>query len=158
MTQKDGVQQLVKEIESREKCLCILVNNAGVASSKTSPDAKDAAELKKTGLIPRQWTSVYATNVVGPFLMATAFLPLLQRATEQHHGYSATIINITSISGMLKPAKTSSPRAGLKMRVNAIVPGVFPSEMTTGDSGGDQKSSMPKEERDCTLAYSCGAE
>ncbi|KAJ6602630.1 hypothetical protein DFH09DRAFT_1019764 [Mycena vulgaris] len=171
VTQKDGVQQLVKEIESREKCLCILVNNAGVASSKTSPDAKDAAELKKNWFDPatvEEWTSVYATNVVGPFLMATAFLPLLQRATEQHHGYSATIINITSISGMLKTSQNQFPynsskgafvhlnkmlateiaRAGLKVRVNAIAPGVFPSEMTTGDSGRDQKSSMPKEERE----------
>lgn len=40
-----------------------------------------------------EWTSVYATNVVGPFLMTTGFLPLLQKATEHQYGYSGTVIN-----------------------------------------------------------------
>jgi len=171
VTKKDGVEHLAKEIESREKCLCILVNNAGIASEKTPPDGKDAEEVKKKLFEPttvEEWTSVYATNVVGPYLMATAFLPLLQRATDQHHGYSGTIINITSISGMLRISQNQFPyntskgafvhlnemlavevaRAGLKVRINAIAPGVFPSEMTTEGSGGDQKSRLPKEARE----------
>jgi NAD(P)-dependent dehydrogenase (short-subunit alcohol dehydrogenase family) len=100
--------------------------------------------------------------------MTTAFLPLLQRATDQHHGYSGTVINIASISGLLRISQghfsynTSKgafvhlnkmlaaevAKAGLKIRINAISPGVFPSEMTTEGSGGDQKSSIPKEERE----------
>lgn len=99
--------------------------------------------------------------------MATAFLPLLQRATETHHGYSGTVINITSISGMLrisqgqfaynaskgafihlnKMLSAEVAEAGLKVRINAIAPGIFPSEMTAGESGEDQKSSIPKEQR-----------
>ncbi|KAF7337093.1 Nad-binding protein [Mycena venus] len=171
VTKKDGVEQLVKEIEAREKCLCILVNNAGIAPEKTTPDGKDAEEVKKNLFDPttvEEWTSVYATNVVAPYLMTTAFLPLLQRATEQHHGYSGTVINITSISGLLKVSQghfsyntskgalihlnkmlaTEVAKAGLKIRINGIAPGVFPSEMTTESSGGDQKSSIPKEQRE----------
>jgi len=97
--------------------------------------------------------------------MTTAFLPLLHRATEIHHGYSGTVINITSISGLLKSSQgqfaynaskgalihvnkmlsSEVAEAGLKVRVNGIAPGLFPSEMTAGESDENQKSSLPKD-------------
>jgi len=169
---KDGVQKLVKEIESREKCLCILVNNAGIAAGKTSTDVHSAEELKKNLLEPtseKEWLDIYQTNVVGPFLMSTAFLPLIQKSTETHKGYSGTIVNITSISGHIRISQshfsynaskgaaihlnkmlaTEIAKNGIKVRVNSIAPGVFPSEMTTSESRDDnQKSEMPKEAKE----------
>ena len=81
--------------------------------------------------------------------MTTAFLPMLQKATEHHHGYSGTVINISSISGIVQASQhhfgyNASKAAaiqltkmlasevaenGLKIRINSIAPGVFPSEM-----------------------------
>lgn len=98
--------------------------------------------------------------------MTMAFLPLLQAATEHQHGYSGTVINICSISGIVKTAQhhfayNASKAAvihltkmlgaeiasnGLKIRVNSIAPGVYPSEMTSSQEGGHaQKSEIPKE-------------
>jgi len=101
--------------------------------------------------------------------MTTAFLPLLQKATDLHHGYSGCVINITSISGLVKISQghfsynaskaaeihlnkmlaSEIAKTGLKIRVNSIAPGVFPSEMTTQDSSDEtQKSHMPKEKKE----------
>ena len=167
---KDGVQKLVDEVSSREKCLCVLINNAGINSHTQPTEATTAEEMKKNLFDdPDQtfenWTDVYRTNVPQIFFMTTAFLPLLQKATEMHPGYSGTVINITSISGLVKSAQhhfaynaskgaaihlsnllaSEITSSGLKIRVNNIAPGVFPSEMTAGDSGEDMKSQIPKE-------------
>ena len=111
--------------------------------------------------------SIYATNVVGPYLMTTAFFPLLQKSTDHHYGYSGCVINITSISGLVRISQghfsynaskgaqvhlnkllaTEIAKAGLKIRVNNIAPGVFLSEMTTQDSKENQKSELPKEHK-----------
>lgn len=169
---KEGVQKIFKEIESREKCLDILVNNAGIAGPKANTsDQKTAEEARKEFFdttTVEQWTDMYATNVVGPYLMTTAFLPLLQKSTESRHGWSSTVVNITSISGTVRISQghfaynsskgaqihlnkllaSEIAKAGLKIRVNSIAPGVFPSEMTTQESGDNQKSEMPKEQKE----------
>jgi NAD(P)-dependent dehydrogenase (short-subunit alcohol dehydrogenase family) len=110
------------------------------------------------------WVNTYRTNVPQLFFMSTAFLPLLQNASETHHGYSSTVINTSSISGIVQSSQhhfgyNASKAAaihtkllaseiaenGLKIRVNSIAPGVLPSEMTAGESGSDQKSHIEKE-------------
>lgn len=132
--------------------------------------------------------------------MTMAFLPLLQKASEHQYGYSGTVINISSISGIVQSSQhhfgynarfvlsasflhilrhsgfvilqyclfeintdSNIPNSkaaaihltkllasevaenGLKIRINSIAPGVFPSEMTAGESGQDQKSHIEKD-------------
>jgi len=170
VTKKADIAKLVKDIESREKCLCILINNAGVELGTFKTEASSAEEMKKNlfddeNATFEDWTNTYQTNVAAVYFMTTAFLPLLQKATDHHYGYSGTVINISSISGQVKstqhhPSYNASKAAtihltrmlaneiaenGLKIRVNSIAPGVFPSEMTAGGSGENQKSHIPKD-------------
>ena len=97
--------------------------------------------------------------------MTTAFLPLLQKASEDQYGYSATVINISTISGIVQSSQhhfgynaskavaihltrflaSEVANNGLKVRINSIAPRVFPSEMTAGGSGEDQRSHIEKE-------------
>jgi NAD(P)-dependent dehydrogenase (short-subunit alcohol dehydrogenase family) len=151
----------------------ILVNNAGISGSTFQQEAETPEEAKKLlfdseDATFEEWEKIYRTNVAQIYFTTTAFLPLLAHSAEQHKDYSGTVINVTSISGLLKnpqhhPAYNASKSAAthlsrmladivarnrFKIRINSISPGVFPSEMTTGDSGEDQKSHIPKEKYD----------
>lgn len=167
---KLGVKALVDNIASRERCLCILVNNAGISSTSGEiSEAKSAEELRQSLFDSGhstfdEWADVYRTNVTSMFFTTAAFLPLLQKSTERHSDWSGTVINITSISGIIKSAQhhfaynTSKGAAehltrmlaaeiadaGLKIRINSVAPGVFPSEMTAGSSDSSQKSTIEK--------------
>lgn len=170
ISSKPSIEQLVQEITSREPYLSVLINNAGIASTTQNTDAEDAAGLR-TALFEdekatfEEWESAYRTNVGSLFFTTAAFLPLLQKGSEAEHGWSSTVINITSISGVIKHSQhhfaynTSKAAAihltkmlaqevtssGLRIRVNNIAPGVFPSEMTAQDSDEKQKSTLPRE-------------
>lgn len=170
VTKKEGVQKIVKEIESREKYVSVLINNAGVSSTSTSTEPEDPNELRKNLFYEEaanidDWENVWRTNVYQIYLMTTAFLPFLQKGTEAEYGFSSTVINISSISGIVKSAQhhfayNASKAAAihltkmlaheitssnLKIRINNIAPGVFPSEMTAGESDEKQKSAIPRE-------------
>ena len=170
ITSKESIASLVKDIKSREKCLCVLVNNAGIATSNQAPKGETGEEMKKSLFDPESanyddWADTYKTNVTQIYMMTTAFLPLLEKSTELHPGYSGTVINITSISGLVlksqghfsynaskgaaihlsKMLASEVSNHGIKVRINNIAPGVFPSEMTAGESKENQKSEIPKE-------------
>ncbi|KAF4121656.1 NAD(P)-dependent dehydrogenase, short-chain alcohol dehydrogenase family [Geosmithia morbida] len=171
ITKKESIAALSDEIKSREKSLSILVNNAGIdGESFPVAESKSAEELKKNLFDDSRatfddWTNVYRTNVAATYFTTTAMLPLLQASTDNHPGWSATVVNITSISGMVKTSQhhfeynaskaaavhltrmlaSEVADAGLKIRINGIAPGVFPSEMTTGGSDEKQKSEIEKQ-------------
>ena len=49
-----------------------------------------------------QWADTFETNVTSQYFMAAAFIPLLAKATETTPGFSSSITNISSISGLMK--------------------------------------------------------
>lgn len=92
----------------------------------------------------------------------------MQKSSERHEGWSGTILNITSISGVVPVAQhdyayNASKHAainltrmlamqaaarGQKVRINSLAPGVYPSEMTAGESDEYQKRLTPPKEED----------
>ncbi|KAJ5204257.1 uncharacterized protein N7498_005136 [Penicillium cinerascens] len=170
ITNKESIDSLVQTISEREKYLSILINNAGISSQPQTTEHEDPQQLRKSLFEDasgdmQEWDSVFRTNTSQLFFMTTAFLPLLSKGSEQERGWSSTVINITSISGIVKVSQhhfayNASKAAAihltkmlahevmtsnLRIRVNNIAPGVFPSEMTTNESDEKQKSAIPKE-------------
>lgn len=161
---------MADEVGQKEsKGIHLLVNNAGIARddntkySNSEPDFKDAKSISEHLMKsdPEAWVETFRTNVAGQFFTAAAFLPLLAQGRASTPGYSPSIVNITSISGVTKGSSKgqfayASSKAAFnhltrmmattfaeaKIRVNAIAPGVFPSEMTAGGSNEAQKSDL----------------
>ncbi|EJF62268.1 NAD(P)-binding protein [Dichomitus squalens LYAD-421 SS1] len=163
-TDKDSIHNLFNEISKNEKHVDVLVNNAGISKGTSSVEKGDeTAQALKEQLWNESlsdWEEVYRTNVIGYFFTSAAFVPLLSAAQRQDH--TGTVINISSISGITRTTQhhfkynvskggtihlstllaQEFRRPGVRVRVNSIAPGIFPSEMTTGDSDETNKSGM----------------
>ena len=132
-----------------------------------SPDTKSATNISEHFMKsePSQWEDTFRTNVTAGYYMSMAFLPLLAKGQEipalKEQNFTSSIVNVSSISGSMKTnsggqfAYASSKAAfthltrmlsttlvDTKVRVNAIAPGIFPSEMTSpsGSSDSDGKT------------------
>jgi len=174
VSKKSECIRLAKEVTQKEmRGIQLLVNNAGIArddntrfSKNGQPDMNSAEAISEHFLKSeeQQWLDTFHTNVTAGYFMSMAFLPLLAKGTSQTPGYSSSVVNVSSISGAMKgmsggqPSYASSKAAfthlgrmlattfkDVKVRVNTIAPGVFPSEMTAGSSGEDNKSKLDME-------------
>jgi NAD(P)-dependent dehydrogenase (short-subunit alcohol dehydrogenase family) len=139
----------VKEVEQRESYINLLITNAGISGPKTEADSEDASELKKNLFSETfsQWSDTFNTNVSAVYFTTVAFLPLLQAGKETHGHLSASVIVISSMSGIMRHAQGHFSYNAAKgatihlaklmsfefkkagIRVNSIAPGYFPSEM-----------------------------
>ncbi|KAI0317411.1 NAD-P-binding protein [Amylostereum chailletii] len=170
-TSKESIRALATEVGTREKYVNVLFNNAGI--SRGPPIDVEAGEEDVHKLSASlwdddsvdDWTAIYKTNVVGYHFMAAAFLPLLHAATTSVAGVSGSIINNASVSGLTRVSQRhfhynvskagtihlttllarEFARPAVHVRVNAIAPGVFPSEMTTKERDEANKSAMEAE-------------
>ena len=184
VTSKSELKRLADEIETKEGRLDILVNNAGVSGSPEGPQNRNVAggpESKFEGKTATEirdklfadndsfqtWEDTFKVNTSAIYFGSVAFLPLLEKSTHASPGWSGTIINITSISGITKQSQahfaynaskgaaihvnemfaTELANNGIKIRCNSIAPGVYPSEMTAYTSDETtNKSHLEKEQ------------
>ncbi|RDB18258.1 Rhamnolipids biosynthesis 3-oxoacyl-[acyl-carrier-protein] reductase [Hypsizygus marmoreus] len=97
-----------------------------------------------------QWGDAFASNTIAPFFVTTAFLDLLQKGADARPGETSSVINISSsfahtdlsmgvlaygaskvaVEQITKSLATEFALHHIPVRVNAIAPGTFPSDMT----------------------------
>jgi NAD(P)-dependent dehydrogenase (short-subunit alcohol dehydrogenase family) len=127
-------ERLIETVIERHGRIDGLVNNAGIAAS--GPALRTPAE---------DFARVLHTNLVAPFALSCA------AARHMRDGGGRSIVNVASVMGrhtipQLPDAAYVASKAGLigltrelasqwgryGIRVNAVAPGFFPSEMTAG--------------------------
>ncbi len=133
VTEPDSVAAALATVERELGPVSVLVNNAGVAVVK--PALEHTAE---------DWDKVLDTNLKGAWLVAREAASQMTRA-----GHGGSIVNIASMLGSVVTKQMPSycaSKAGLihltkalayelarhRIRVNAIAPGYFETEMTGG--------------------------
>ncbi|KAI9715998.1 MAG: hypothetical protein M1812_005632 [Candelaria pacifica] len=166
VTKKEDIENLVKEISKKEKYINILITASGIQGPKAEPTSGQGTELKDQLWKNEDfagWDDVFRTDVSAVYFTTIAFLPLLQAGSESHGHRSASVIVISSMSGIMRHSQghfsynaakgatvhlsklMSAEFEKAQIRVNSIAPGYFPSEMTVQESGEDQKSKLPDE-------------
>ncbi|KAI0265834.1 NAD(P)-binding protein [Gloeopeniophorella convolvens] len=157
---KAEAARLADELAKREPGgITVLVNNAGAyAGQVTHPTEATAAAYRAAyfdGISPDDFATTTNTNVVGPYFLTFAFLPLLEKWKESPlaQRLPPQVIMITSMGAYLKDtapggnsfpyllsksAQTQSTASlarqllPLGVRVNAIAPGAFATPLATG--------------------------
>jgi NAD(P)-dependent dehydrogenase (short-subunit alcohol dehydrogenase family) len=166
VTSKDDLEKFYQELARREKHINLLIAAAGISGEKAEPDTGDSKSLKAklwNNETFEGWNQTYNTDVTSVYFSVVALLPLLQAGTESHGHLSASVIVISSMSGIMRHAQghfsynaakgatvhltklMSAEFQKVRVRVNSIAPGYFPSEMTAKESNEHQKSHLPDE-------------
>ena len=172
VTSKDSIKNAVEEVSSKEKCVNLLVNNAGVSGLNYGEKGMPTGSIQEISdhMFGNQdfddWKSMYAVNCASYYFCSAAFLPLLVAARNHGYAEAGSIINISSMSGITKESQngqfsynaskaacilltemlaTDFKRPGVEVRVNTLAPGYFPSEMTVIDEKDGSKEHFMKQ-------------
>lgn len=111
VTSKDSIAATAAAIGEKEKCVNLLVNNAGVTSvnfgekgiPKGSPQEISERMWENQGF--KEWTGIYEVNVASCYFVSVAFIPLLCAAREAGFREAGSIVNVSSLSGITKTSQ-----------------------------------------------------
>jgi len=156
VTSKDSIKATLEQIQKMEKYIDILINNSGVHGPFWMGKPRGTAEALAASMFEDDYEealSVLQTNVLGLYYMSAAFIPLLAKSPNHPQ-----IINVTSMASFGRQIMPGFVYAGSKaaathmtkilstelrntnIRVNGIAPGLFPSGLTTENTGEDNHS------------------
>ncbi|PYH92065.1 NAD(P)-binding protein [Aspergillus ellipticus CBS 707.79] len=148
---KEGCAKLVEQISQSESRIDLLVNSAGLPGAINYPawNPQDPNAVEKglwESVDDDYFTATNNVNINGIYFTTVGFLPLLRKSP------APSVIVIASLAGLANQRAMgtighavskasihlSKLLAGrfheIRIRVNFILPGIFPSEMTTTDS------------------------
>ncbi|KLO15201.1 NAD-binding protein [Schizopora paradoxa] len=139
----------------------------------TTPDAPERASCATYGRAQfdsqsfEDWGSHFALNIGSTFFVTNAFLGLLEASTKStrsgedkqwasvinitsavssftlSHGYFAYVSSKAALGHLTKVMANDLAMKGMPIRINAISPGVFPSELTASKEFLDKNASDP---------------
>lgn len=159
VTSKESLTSIAEHIQKEQGFINVLFANSGILGVKTTDlglptDRKPTLkEFKDAYWAPsiEDWTSAMHINVSGVFYTSLAFLELLDEGNKKGNVEQKSSIIVTSslagfcrqISAGLSYSVSKAATTHLvkilattltpyKIRVNAIAPGIFPSEMSEG--------------------------
>ncbi|KAJ5611061.1 short-chain dehydrogenase [Penicillium lagena] len=150
---KDGCLKIVDAVKAKESHIDTLINCAGVSSpwrvpAKDVNNPDDAENLLINGLEEEDFDRSNQIHVSGVYFLTVNFVPLLRKAADPNVcviaslaalGAQRTMGSLTysvSKAASVHLAKQLAARLHpMKIRVNTICPGIFPSEMTGVASG-----------------------
>ena len=133
----DGIARLAEFIRSEFGRLDILINNAGIARGRDEPRERAMRTFEAT---PGGLREVLATNLIGPFLLCQALIPLMQgcgrvvnvssgmgQLSEMGGGFPAYRISKAGLNALTRIFASELEGTGIK--VNAVCPGWVRTDM-----------------------------
>ncbi|CRG86568.1 putative transporter C1683,12 [Talaromyces islandicus] len=150
---KEGCEKIVQAVKAHESHIDTLINCAGVSSpwrvkANDQNDADQVENLLVNGLIEEDFNRSNQINVNGVYFLTVNFISLLRKSADPNVCVIASLAGISNQRSMGSLTYSVSKAAAIqlakllagrlhpmKIRVNTICPGIFPSEMTGVSAG-----------------------
>lgn len=156
VTSKESLMEVAAQVKRESGYINLLCCNSGYMPPPNGVKSSDVSveeyAAKALGQKTEDWNTTFATNSTSIWFTTMAFLTLLDAGNKQNNapGRKSQILVTSSIAGYLRvPANVgaypaskaatthmvkhlSGTLAPYSIRVNAIAPGLFPSELAAG--------------------------